>query len=87
MEEKKTQPRKAYRKHGEEGERPKMISFKLDAHLLKWLAKQANKGRYLNNLIERDRTRWYREHRDDDDFPDSLNTDDLRRESLTDYQS
>lgn len=33
----------------------KMISFKLDNDNFEWLQMQPNKGRYLNDLIEKDR--------------------------------
>lgn len=33
----------------------KMISFKLDNDNLEWLQMQPNKGRYINDLIEKDR--------------------------------
>lgn len=33
----------------------KMISFKLDNDNLEWLQMQPNKGRYINDLIARDR--------------------------------
>lgn len=33
----------------------KMVSFKLDLANLEWLQQQPNKGRYINELIERDR--------------------------------
>lgn len=32
----------------------KMTSFRLDTELLDWLAKQPNKGRYINQLIKND---------------------------------
>lgn len=33
----------------------KMVSFKLDNDNLEWLQMQPNKGRYINDLIEKDR--------------------------------
>lgn len=33
----------------------KMVSFKLDNDNLEWLQLQPNKGRYINDLIEKDR--------------------------------
>lgn len=33
----------------------KMVSFKLDNDNLEWLQMQPNKGRYINDLIARDR--------------------------------
>lgn len=50
-----TQPRKAYAPDGERAQ--KMFSFRLDADNSEWLAKQPNKGRYINDLISRDRDR------------------------------
>lgn len=51
--EKKERVRKAYSPDGTRGQ--KHISFRCDNENLEWLNKQANKGRYLNNLIEADR--------------------------------
>lgn len=45
--------RKAGRKRGEITQ--KMVTFKCDLENVEWLSKFANKGRYLNELIERDR--------------------------------
>ena len=50
-----TQPRKAYAPDGERAQ--KMFSFRLDADNSEWLAKQPNKGRYINDLISSDRDR------------------------------
>ena len=33
----------------------KMMSFKVDLENLEWLQQQPNKGRYINELIEKDR--------------------------------
>lgn len=33
----------------------KMMSFKLDLENVEWLQQQPNKGRYINDLIEKDR--------------------------------
>ena len=33
----------------------KMMTFRIDHENVEWLEKQVNKGRYINNLIERDR--------------------------------
>lgn len=46
--------RKARAKNGERGQ--KMMSFRVDNANLAWLEQQPNKGRYINDLIERDRT-------------------------------
>lgn len=54
-EEKETQSRKAYAKDGERAQ--KMFSFRLDSDNSEWLAQQPNKGRYINDLISRDRDR------------------------------
>lgn len=86
MEDKKeTQKRKSYAKDGERAQ--KMFSFRLDQHLMKWLEKQGNKGRYINTLIERDRTRWYRENleEDEDELPPG-ETDGVRTQRADDYQ-
>ena len=45
--------RKAGRKRGEITQ--KMVTFKCDYENVEWLSQFANKGRYLNELIERDR--------------------------------
>lgn len=53
--EQKKQARKDYAKGEKRGEKTqKMISFKLDLKLLTWLNSKSNKGRYINELIERD---------------------------------
>lgn len=44
--------RKAYAKKGERSQ--KTMSFRLDNELAKWLSKQSNKGRYINELIRSD---------------------------------
>lgn len=33
----------------------KMMTFRIDHENVEWLEKQVNKGRYINNLIDRDR--------------------------------
>ena len=33
----------------------KMMSFRVDNDLIEWLDRQANKGRYINELIKRDK--------------------------------
>lgn len=49
------QKRKAYAKGEARGvATQKMVTFKLDLKLAAWLDSKPNKGRYLNNLIERD---------------------------------
>ena len=53
MEEKTTQPRRAYAKRGQANQ--KMISFRLDLDNELWLNTQPNKGRYINDLIRADR--------------------------------
>lgn len=45
--------RKAYAAKGERSQ--KMMSFRVDNENLEWLESQPNKGRYINNLIEKDR--------------------------------
>ena len=45
--------RKAGRKRGEITQT--MVPFKCDFENVEWLSQFANKGRYLNELIERDR--------------------------------
>lgn len=77
-ENKEKQLRKQRAKNGEAGQ--KMLSFRLDQGLIKWLAKQANKGRYINDLIYRDMTKYYREKRDEEEPDDDLTT------LITDYQ-
>lgn len=52
--EKQTQTRRKYSADGTRGQ--KHISFRIDYENLEHLNKQPNKGRYLNDLIERDRT-------------------------------
>lgn len=51
----KERTRKAYAKKGERSQR--IMSFRLDIELTEWLEQQANKGRYINNLINQDRIR------------------------------
>lgn len=57
IEEKTEKPRirRKYAKHGERSQ--KLIAFRLDLENEFWLSTQANKGRYLNNLIRADRLR------------------------------
>lgn len=49
------QERKRYAKKGERGQ--KMVSLRIDIENIEWLNHQANKGRYINNLIAADRER------------------------------
>lgn len=58
MKEKKEQEpkeyvRKAYAAKGERSQ--KMMTFRCDLDNIAWLESQPNKGRYINNLIEKDR--------------------------------
>lgn len=48
-EEKKRQERRKYSARGEKGQ--KMMAFRIDLDLIDWLKRQANMGRYINNLI------------------------------------
>lgn len=54
-EEIKERSRKARSKNGERGQ--KMMSFRVDNENAAWLELQANKGRYINELIAADRER------------------------------
>lgn len=66
--EQKKQARKDYAKGEKRGEKTqKMISFKLDLKLLTWLNSKPNKGRYINELIERDIKRSLVEYHDTED--------------------
>ena len=72
-EEKKTQERKKYSARGERGQ--KMVAFRLDLDLTEWLEKQANKGRYINNLIrthmdDLKMKRWSNDIDEHDPLPD-----------------
>lgn len=51
----KERVRKAYAPKGERGQ--KMMSFRIDNENAAWLEQQPNKGRFINNLIERERTK------------------------------
>lgn len=51
--EKKERVRKKYAKDGERSQ--KMMAFRLDNDLALWLDSQPNKGRYINDLIRKDR--------------------------------
>ena len=46
--------RKAYAPKGERTQ--KLVTFRCDNDNVIWLESQPNKGRYINNLIEKDRT-------------------------------
>lgn len=72
-EDKKKQVRKAYKKHDEGEQSQKMISFRLDMKVWRWLASKPNKGRYINNLIAKDmKAGWIV----DDEHTDELQTKD-----------
>lgn len=45
--------RKQYAPKGERSQ--KMVNFRCDYENVLWLENQPNKGRYINNLIEKDR--------------------------------
>lgn len=49
----KTRIKREYAKRGSINQ--KMMSFRLDNENAEWLQKQANKGRYINELIAKDR--------------------------------
>lgn len=49
----KTRIKREYAKRGSSNQ--KMMSFRLDNENAEWLQKQANKGRYINELIAKDR--------------------------------
>ena len=53
MKEEKKQERKCGRVNGNVTQ--KVFSFRVDVEHLPWLEKQPNKGRYLNELIAKDR--------------------------------
>lgn len=68
------QPRKKYNAAGERGQ--KMMAFRLDLDLEGWLNKQANKGRYINDLIRKARAaaiaaNWEKEN-DPDEMPTAI---------------
>lgn len=48
--------RRAYAAKGERNQR--MVSFRLDNENAEWLEQQPNKGRYINQLIEKDRIKY-----------------------------
>ena len=49
--------RREYAPRGQKSQ--KMVTFRLDLENEEWLARQPNKGRYINNLIAADReTHW-----------------------------
>lgn len=45
--------RKAYSPKGETSQ--KMVTFRCDLENIKWLESKVNKGRYINDLIAKDR--------------------------------
>lgn len=45
--------RREYAPRGQKSQ--KMVTFRLDLENEEWLARQPNKGRYINNLIAADR--------------------------------
>lgn len=45
--------RKAYAPKGETSQ--KMVTFRCDLENIEWLNRQVNKGRYINDLIAKDR--------------------------------
>ena len=49
----KTRIKRQYAKRGSSNQ--KMMSFRLDNENAEWLQKQLNKGRYINELIAKDR--------------------------------
>lgn len=53
MNKEQKQERKSGRERGKVTQ--KVFSFRIDFENLQWLAQQPNKGRYINDLIERDR--------------------------------
>lgn len=58
MEQKKEQEQRIRKERAKNGERTqKMMAFRVDLDNLEWLEQQANKGRYLNDLIAADRRR------------------------------
>ena len=53
MNEEKKQERKSGRERGKVTQ--KVFSFRIDVEHLPWLELQSNKGRYINDLIAKDR--------------------------------
>lgn len=53
MNDEKKQERKSGRERGKVTQ--KVFSFRIDVEHLPWLELQANKGRYINDLIAKDR--------------------------------
>lgn len=51
--EQRERQRKAYAADGTRSQ--KQMTFRIDLENAEWLEKQANKGRYINNLIAKDR--------------------------------
>ena len=78
-EKKEKQQRKKYAPAGERGQ--VMTTFRLDSDLVEWLKKQANKGRYINNLIRAHRDRIEQKRESNEEYwPDE------RESTLYDYQ-
>lgn len=56
MEKEKVKKERIKRTYAEKGQRSqKMFNFRLDLENLDWLNQQQNKGRYINELISKDR--------------------------------
>ena len=51
--EEKARVRKAYAARGETSQ--KMVTFRCDLDNIEWLTSKTNKGRYINDLIAKDR--------------------------------
>lgn len=51
--EEKARVRKAYAARGETSQ--KMVTFRCDLENIEWLESKVNKGRYINDLIAKDR--------------------------------
>ena len=56
MEKEKEEKKRIKRQYAKRGSsNQKMMSFRLDNENAEWLVKQQNKGRYINELIAKDR--------------------------------
>lgn len=56
MKKEKEEKERIKRAYAERGQRSqKMFNFRLDLENLEWLNQQQNKGRYINELISKDR--------------------------------
>lgn len=54
----KTDKQRTKREYAAKGQRSqKMMTFRLDNENAEWLSKQINKGRYINDLISKDKRR------------------------------